>query len=148
MTLDWELLREADAALGIDDPASAAEALNAQTDTVPRDILATDARAILLVTGEYGALVLLSRQTPSVSVPAALVAAAISAIATLDQSVTIQVTDPVKWGAVQTMLAAFVAAGAISETSRDALLAMRDVNVPRWPVTVTEADITHARSAA
>lgn len=139
-------LKAADAALGIDDPASAAETLQARRITVVRDISCTDARSVLFATGEYGALVLLSRQNPSDTVPATLIAAAITAVATLDNASVIEATDPAKWQAVQTMLGAFVQAQAVSPASRDTLLGMREVEVPTFEPAPTAGDVQTARN--
>lgn len=149
--MDYQKLRDADAALRIIDPQSAADALNAQVNTILRDVPCTDARSILLTTGEYGALVLLSRKDPSSVAgdgkpPSSLVAAAITAIATLDNVTVLQATDPTKWAAVQQMIGAFVQAGVVSQVSADALLALRSHNIPIWPVVVTNNDVIGARA--
>lgn len=146
MALDYAALAHADAALGPVDPAEAAAALNAQAVAEVRDVPCRDARAVLLATGEYGALVLLSRRTPGPDAPAALVAAAITAVATLDTSEAIRAGDEGAWRAIQAMLGAFVDAGALSAASRDALLAMRTVSRPVWPVVLTGHDVATARS--
>lgn len=148
--VDYQKLKEADAVLGIDDPVAAAAALNAQTLPLVRDIPCTDARSVLLATGEYGALVLLSRREPSSAAgdgkpPAALVAAAITAIATLNNATVIQATDDGKWAAAQQMLGAFVQSGVVTRGSGDEIAAMRIQNIPVWPVVLTEHDVVGAR---
>lgn len=148
--VDYQKLKDADAALGIADPVAAAAALNAQATQGLRDIPCTDARSVLLATGEYGALVMLSRRDPSSVAgdgkpPAGLVAAAITAIATLDHATVIQATDDGKWAAAQQMLGAFVQSGVVTKGSADEISALRILSIPVWPVVLTEHDVTGAR---
>lgn len=141
----WDVA-DADQALAIADPAAAAAALNAQGTTAARNIPCADARSLLFNTGEYGAIVLLSRATPSTTVPEQLVAAAVTAIATLDNATVIEATDPVAWAAAQQMMGAFVAAGVLSTDTRDKLVALKDQFTPKWPVVLTADDITGIRA--
>lgn len=129
--------------------AEIAVSLNAPTISYMQDVICSDARAILFATGEYGGIVLLSREVPSGTVPASLVAAAITAIATLDQAQAIQASNSTAWGAVQQMLGAFVQAGTLSQASNDALLALAPATTSRAEqlgfIPVYEADIQAAR---
>lgn len=127
-----------------------AAALNAETVQEIRDVPTSEARGLLLATGEWGALVLLARSQPSESVPAELIAAAITAEDTLRLTETIEVSDSVNWGAVQAMLGALTSAGVISVGTRDALLALRDTTTSRAAQIglglVRPGDIATARS--
>lgn len=123
--------------------ADIAAALNEQTVAGVRDVPTADARGLLLGTGEWGALVLLARSTTA---PQEAVAAAITAEDTLRLTETLEVTKPAYWQAVQVLTSALVTAGVLSSGTRDALLAMRDVSVPIWPVVLTEHDVAAARA--
>jgi len=108
----------------------AAAALNAPDPTLSAkrvDVPTYNARGVLLATGEWGGVVLLSRTAPSVEVPAALVAAAIVAVDTMSLTTVIEATKPATWTAVQSLLGALVAAGVVSTGTRDILLALADV---------------------
>lgn len=148
--MDYLALKAADAALGIVDPAAAATALNATTSAMTRDIPCSDARSIILMSGEYGMLVLLSRNSPSTNAldgkPAAsVIAAAITAIATLDNTETIKTTVTAVLTSAQAMFRTLVQAGALSQASSDAIFALRTMQMPVWPIVLTAQDITAAR---
>ena len=125
--------------------AEAAAALSAQTVPMVRDVPTSEARAVLLATGEWGGIVLASRATPNAEMPAALVALCITVIATLEHTETLEMTKPAYWAAVQQMLGGLRQAALISEATHAALLALRDVALPVWG-TVTEHDVAAARS--
>lgn len=126
-----------------------AAALNAEIDAV-RDVATSDARALLLRTGEWGAITLLSRQVPSEAVPAEAVAAAITAIDTLRLTTTLETTKAPYWQAVQAMVAGLQAAGVLSEATGTALLALRQTTTTRAAVLglgrVSPGDVQTARS--
>jgi hypothetical protein len=133
--------------------AAALNAPNAANGTKKRDVPVTDARGLLLATGEWGAIVLLARSTPNPpTLPVEAVVAAIVAEAALNPSETgvIEATNSAKLAAVELMLEGLVLAGVVTDATRDALLALADV--PRswaeangYPNGVTFDDVFAAR---
>jgi hypothetical protein len=111
--------------------AQIAAALNATTVETIRDVPTSEARALLLSTGEWGGIVMLARATPSETIPAEAVAAAITAEDTLRLTVTLELTRDAYWQAVQTLLGGLVAAGVLSAGTRAALLALRETTTSR-----------------
>jgi hypothetical protein len=135
---------------GMDDDAIAA-ALNAETVETVRDVPTVDARELLLATGEWGALVLLARSTPASVAQAPVIAAAITAVETLRETTTLEVTKPANWTAMQTLVGTMQQAGVMSEGTGAALLALRDIHISRaaeigWTAGVSAADVAAARS--
>jgi hypothetical protein len=136
------------------DDAAAAAALNAQTTTLPpQDALCSDARQVILLTGEWVAIKALASQTvssftsPTLSDQAAIAAATCEAA--LDPSSNIQsltVSDNAVWASVQTMLGALYSAGVLSAASHDRLTALRTPTVQTWEPPVTAEDVSVARS--
>lgn len=124
--------------------ADAAAVLSAQSVPTVRDVPTSEARAVLLATGEWGGIVLAARATPSADMPAALVALCITVVDTLRETETLEMTKPAYWAAVQQMLGGLRQAGLISEATHAALLALRDVARPVWGL-VTEHDVAAAR---
>lgn len=97
--------------------------LNAETVATIRDVPTHEARALLLATGEWAAIVLAARAGN---------AYAITAEDTLRLTETLQVaSNAAYWQAVQTLLGALVTDGALSSGTRDALLALRDTTTSR-----------------
>jgi hypothetical protein len=129
--------------------AEIAAALNAEIDAV-RNVATSDARALLLATGEWGAITLLARQEPSESVPAEAIAAAITAIDTLKLTEVLETTKTPYWQAVQAMVAGLQAAGVLSEATGTALLGLRETTTTRAAQLglgqVSPGDIQTARS--
>lgn len=126
--------------------AEAAEVLSAQASAHIRDVPTAEARGMLLASGEWGGIVLLSRATPSAEAPDVLIAAAITAIDTLSLTETLDTTDAVVWLSVQQMLAGLVWAGAVTPATAAALLALRTVALPIWAPPPSEHDIAAARA--
>lgn len=95
-----------------------ANALNAADQSVDVDARAVDARRIVLPTGEYASVKVLSETRPAT--PA--VYAAITFVATLDDRDAV-IPASAKDG-TSTMLGALVSANALSTISRDAMMAL------------------------
>lgn len=133
----------------------AADALNVPdvaNGTRMRDVPTSDVRGMLLATGEWGAIVLLSRQTPSAQVPAEAVAAAITAIDTLSLTQTLEASKPAFSAAMEAMIAGLLAAGVLSAQTGATLLAMREAPLSwgeanGFPGGVTARDVGLARGA-
>jgi hypothetical protein len=125
--------------------ADAAAALSAQTVPMVRDVPTSEARAVLLATGEWGGIVLAARSDPSEQRPVALIEVCITVVDTLRETETLEMTKPAYWASVQQMLGALRQAALISEATHAALLALRDVALPVWGV-VTAHDVAAARS--
>lgn len=146
MAWTYQQLKDADAALGIDDPAQAAAALNAQTDTVLVDVSAADARAVLLITGEWFKVKQLAKQ-PLTGGPAdQVIAAADICIDTLTLASTLPTGDPAQWEAMQPMIQGLLAAGVVSQSSVDAWVAMRSRTMPKWQPALDAGHIQTARA--
>ncbi|MDB5849796.1 MAG: hypothetical protein JWP29_3548 [Rhodoferax sp.] len=147
---DYAALKAADAALP-DAPLpvdEAAAALNAQTRAVTIDIASRDAREVLLVSGEWGGVVILSNSAPSTSLPAQIVGAAIVLRDTLTLTETLHTSDDAVVAKVGTLLGALGSqgAGVLSDTTISTLLGMRNVTRPVWQPAVTAGDIQTARA--
>lgn len=136
----------------------AADVLNApdpSNGTKRRDVPTWEAKAILLTTGEWGAITLLSRQQVTMVDPLAqAVMLAITARDALDPSITetIEATNPVNYAAVEGMLAGLVLAGVVSAPTQAALLALADTpkswaEANGFPNGVTARDVGLARGA-
>ena len=144
--MDYQLLKTADAALALSDPQAAATALNAQTKVVVSDIATADARAILLLNGDWYKVKQLAAMTPSATVPVQAIAAADICADTLTLTTTLHTSNATQWGAIQRLCMGLVQAGALSQSSLDQWTAMRSQTVPVWPETITPGHIQTARS--
>lgn len=129
------------------DDAAAAATLNAQTVTAKIDLATRDAREVLLVSGEWGGVVILSNSTPSASVPAQLVGAAIVLRDTLTLTEKLHTSDDAVVAKIGALLGALGAqgAGVLSDATIATLLGMRDVVLPAWVPAVTVGDVQTAR---
>lgn len=145
MAWTYEALRAALAGLGALDDAAAAAALAAEVVAEVRDIPTAEVRAILLETGEWGGITLLSRRVPSPEVPAEAVAAAITVLDTLSLTTTLEVTQAATWAAVQQVCAGLEAAGVVSPATVARILALRQVTRPAWSPAPTQYDVAAAR---
>ena len=148
MAIEYQFLKDADARLSpaIPDPAAAAAALNRQTRKFTVDVTTTDARAILLASGEYAVIKLLSEVRDYGTTPRELVLAGITAITTLDSNKTVLANDSLAWAGVLRILGVFVDTGLVSPITRDGIVALRQVDRPIWPVVLTANDIIAARN--
>lgn len=128
--------------------AAVAYALNAMTVTRPVEVPTSQVLSILLKTGDWGPLVLLSRAAPSEETPAALVAAAIVAVTACERTTAFGTDREEDAQVVQAMLGSFVAAGVMQSTTRDRLVALMTRDFPVWDPPVTAGDVFMARSLA
>lgn len=132
----------------------AAEALNVpdvahgtRRQTVPT----ATARGLLLASGEWGAIKLLSRQAVAPTDPAApAVVLAITTIDTLELTTILEATNPAFWGAMQAMVAGLEQAKLVSARTAAALLALADApmswaDAHGFPAGVTARDVSLAR---
>jgi hypothetical protein len=125
---------------------AAAAALSAETITAePRDVPTAFVRGVLLATGEWGGLVLVSRSVPSETRPVALIAACITVVDTLTLTETLELTRAENWAAIQAQCAALVAAGLCSQSSSDLILGQRQPTIPRLEPAPTGQDVAAAR---
>lgn len=146
MALDYAALKSADAALGIADPAAAAAALNAQTVTVAADIPSADARAVLLLSGEWFKIKQLAKMALTGTATDQAIAAADICVDTLTLTTTLQTSSDAVWAAMQPMIGGLQAAGVISADSVAAWAAMRERTRRAFPSDVTGDDIIAART--
>lgn len=126
--------------------AEAAERLAAERTSSVQNVQTSDARALLLKTGEWGAVVLLSRKVPADAEEGMAVAAAITAQDTLRYTETLEATDPGYFAAMERMCAVLSAAGVVSAETCAALLDLRNVSAPVWVPAPTAADVAAARA--
>lgn len=139
---DYTALKAADAALGIEDPAEAAAALNEQTDVATVAVQATDMRAVLWPTLEYAEIVLLSQERDFAVTPRETVLQAITVRSVLDSGGTIPADAETQWEQVTADLRELEP---ISVDSMNAISALRTDTVPVWQPPVTYGDIQTAR---
>lgn len=139
-------VKAADAELGIDDPAAAAAALNAQTVTVLVDVPVSDARAVLLISGEWFKVKQLAKQQLTGGPADQVIAAADICVDTLTLASTLPTSDPVQWAEMQPMIGGLLQAGVISQASVNAWTAMRSRTVPKWQPELDTGTITTARA--
>lgn len=139
---DYLAVKEADAALGIEDPADAAAALNAQTETVTVAVQTNDMREVLWPPLEYAELVLLSQERDFDVTPRDTVKQAITARSVLDSGGSIAADDATQWDQVTADLREL---GVVSTASTDALAALRTAAAPVWQPALTSGDIQTAR---
>lgn len=124
-----------------------ADALNAEILSYRGKVATWQAKALLLKNAEWGGVVLLSRRVPSSTdiQEQQIVAVAITAIAALEQTSTLDMDDPLTYGSTAQMLGMLVTVGAISAASRDALLAMAEIVEPKWVPAITAEMVQIAR---
>jgi hypothetical protein len=144
MAWDYQALKAADAALGIEDPAESAAALNAQTQNVTVDVPNASIRAILAATMEYSKVVLVSEERDYLATPLETVELAIWAVDFLNSGGTTvaHAKDATAWDKV---VANFDALPVVSDASMDAIRALRTEAVPVWQPPVSGLDVEHAR---
>ena len=112
--------------------AEIADALNAETIDAVRKVPTWEARSLLLGTGEWGAIKLLSRQAPAMGAPEAqAVAVAITTIDTMTDASVLDADDPEAFAAMQAMVGVLQAAQVLTPPTAAKLLALRDVKVSR-----------------
>lgn len=116
---------------GMSDAAIAA-ALNAATVDIVRKVPTWEARALLLATGEWGAIKLLSRQSPTMGTPEAqAVAVAITTIDSMTETTVLDADQADAFAAMQTMVGVLQAAGVLSAGTGAAMLALRNTKTSR-----------------
>jgi hypothetical protein len=137
------------------DDTAAAVAINSQTTILPpQDVSCSDARQVILLTGEWVAIkALAAHPVSSFTAPTPADQAAIAAatcVAALDPSSNIEtlaVSSAPVWAAVQGMLLALSVAGVLTSASAAALTALRTPTVPTWQPPVTAEDVATARNS-
>lgn len=150
--MPWTTDEIATALLGIKTPdVEAAAYLNAQmVDPEPgatADVMTLDVKKLLMLRLEYGAVKDASRDMAR---PAPVRAAALTLMAACEDPEirTIGTSDPALMDRVKGMLAAFVSASIIAQSTMDDLLAMTLPRpVPRWHPAVNEYDVALARKS-
>jgi hypothetical protein len=104
-----------------------AAALNAPDSNLParrNDVATYGAREILLSTGEWGAVIMTAENTV---VPQNVRGACIVLRDAIIQTTTIRVTMPQVYSATANLLGGLVAAGVLTDGTRNALMALADV---------------------
>lgn len=146
MAWTYQELKDADAALGIEDPGEAADALNAQTESVNLNVANADIYRILSTDMEYSQIVLLSEVRDYTETPQATVELAIWALDFMSRDgVTIaEGKNATAWDKV---VGYFDALPPVSDTSMDMIRALRTDTVPVWQPPVTHGDIQTARAS-
>lgn len=139
---DYLAVKEADAALGIDDPAEAADALNQQTQTVTVAVATSDMREVLWPPLEYAEIVLISQERDFATTPRETVLQAITARSVLDSGSTIAADDVTQWDEVTADLREL---GVVSTASTDAIASLRTATVPVWQPPLDAGTIQTAR---
>src|SRR4051812_22611290 len=140
----YEALQEADAELGIEDPAEAADALNAQTKPVNLNVKNADIYRILSTDMEYSQIVLLSEVRDYTETPQQTVELAIWAVDFMSRD-GVTIAEGKNTSAWDKVLAHFDALPPVTDTSMDTIRALRTDTVPVWQPPVTEHDIVAAR---
>jgi hypothetical protein len=108
--------------------ADVAAALNAIDNNLPTkrsDVTTYDAREILLSSGEWGAVILAAENT---AVPEQVRGACIVLRDAIIQTSTIRISIPAIYNATANLLGALVSAGILTNATRNALMALADVN--------------------
>lgn len=159
MSEDWQYngltglaaVKAADAALNpaVPDPGQAVAGVVALlTQQVVSDIATSDARQVLLVSGEWYAIKRLAAQTPSGSSPPTATDQAIAAadicIDTLTLTTTLHTSDGTTWTAIETLATALIAATVLSQNSLSTWTAMRTQTVV--PTGINAGTIQTARA--
>lgn len=110
------------------DNAAATATLNAPDptlDLIRGDIPTSAVKNVLRRSGEWGALVLATRQVPALGSPEQqLVAAAITVEDTLTNTTTLGTSQDEDWAAMQLMAGALVQGGIIAQATAEAMLAL------------------------
>jgi hypothetical protein len=142
--MDYVALKEADAALGIEDETEAAAALNAQTKTVTVDVPNTSIREVLATDMEYSKVQLLSEERDYLSTPLEMVELAIWAVNFMNSGGMTRAAgkDTTAWDKV---VANFDALPPVSDASMDKIRNLRSDTVPVWQPPVTAGDVQTAR---
>ena len=107
--------------------AEVAAALNAPDTSLPTkrsDVTTYDAREILLSTGEWGAVILTAENT---AIPAQVRGDCIVLRDAIIQTSTIRISMPQIYNATANLLGGLVAAGVVTDGTRNALMALADV---------------------
>ncbi len=107
--------------------AEVAAALNAPDNNLPKkrgDVATYDAREILLSTGEWGAVILTAE---NIEISAQVRGACIVLRDAIIQTSTIRISMPQIYNATATLLGGLVAAGVMTDSTRNALMALADV---------------------
>ena len=151
MTPNWTFaaLRVALSGMKSLSAADAAAALAAQTTTSIVDVSTTDARALLLKSGEWGKLVRYSRMTPADALPAQVIEVCITMVDSLSPSSNLTIIEAKTdddWTAIQQVCGGLQAAGILSASTTAALLALRVQTKPVWVPAPTEQDVLGARA--
>ena len=139
-------LKAADVAIGIEDLAAAAVALNAQSVARVRDIPTAEARAVLLLSGEWFRIKQLAKLDLNGTARDRVVAAADVCVDTLTLTTMLHTADEATWTAMQPLIGGLQQAGVLSAGSVAAWEAMRTPTVPVWSPPVTAGDIQTARA--
>lgn len=155
MALDYAVLKAADTALGVADPAAAAAALNAQTKSAGiRDIQWSQVRDVLMNNFDWGTLVQVSQIAVGGTLPgggtqtAALQAQAIAIRECCLYGGGLNASNSTVWTRVSSAGLALAGntVGAISNASATAVGALRNPTVAVWDPPVTSHDVLAARS--
>lgn len=146
--MNYAALKAADTLLNINDESDAATALNAQTVNVFVDIPTSDARAILLLNGDWFKIKQLSKAALTGTAKDQLIAAADICVDTLTLTTTLHVSDDATWIIVLQLLSGLEMAGALSASAVAAWTQMRNKTIPQWNQTITAGDIQTARAQA
>ena len=107
--------------------SAVAAALNAPDESLPKkrvDVATSEAREILLSTGEWGAVVLAAENTAA---PQQVRGACIVLRDTIAETSLIRASVPAIYNATETLLGGLILAGVLTEGTRDALMALADV---------------------
>lgn len=139
-----------------DNDVDAATALNQQTTTLPpQDVLCSDVREVILLTGEWVAIkATASMPVSSFTAPTTqdqVIIAAATCVAALDPASNVQflrVSSDDAWNKVQMMLGALHLAGLVSDTSMATLVGLRTPTVPKWDPPIGALDIATIKSSA
>jgi hypothetical protein len=108
--------------------ADVATALNAPDPSLPArrsDVATNDAREILLSTGEWGAVILAAENT---AVPEQVRGACIVLRDAITQTTAIRISVPAIYSATVNLLNGLVSAEILTDDTRNALMALADVN--------------------
>lgn len=126
--------------------AEIATALNAQVVARRIDVPTGKVRSILLVTGDWGPLVMASRRNPTGDAQQdAITAAAIVTVAAVEHTSAFGTERDEDAAVVEGMIATFVSAGIFQQATADRLLALMWRDDPVWSPPVTEGDVALAR---
>jgi hypothetical protein len=145
MAWTYEELKEADAALGIEDTIEAAAALNAQTKTVNLNVKHADIYRIISTDMEYSQIVLLSEVRDYTETSQETVELAIWALDFMARD-GVTIAEGKNTTAWDKVVGYFDALPPVSDTSMDMIRALRTDTVLVWEPPVTEHDIEYARS--